>query len=35
MTPGIKPMVCSIAGRLRIPIPTWFVKKIKAVCISA
>ena len=34
MIPGIKPIVCSIAGRLRIPMPTWLVKKIKAVYID-
>ena len=29
--PGIRPIVCIMPGKLRIPIPTWLVKKIKAV----
>lgn len=32
MTPGIRPMVCRTEGRLRIPMPTWLVKKMRVVC---
>lgn len=32
--PGIMPIVCIIPGRLRIPMPTWFVKKMRAVFVA-
>jgi len=33
-TPGIIPIVCIIPGRLRMPMPTWLVKKMRAVWIT-